>query len=314
MVQEVLRFLLGLDRELPQVVGTHEGRRDLRGLVLPEASNAGSVKSGGLRMEVRSEVYEFHGIQWEGLDLSHSLLLGLRFFASGIADCLFDGASCRDWRLWDSEVRDSSFVGTDLRDSALGTWHDGRTNGWRNVDFERADLRGVLARGCAVEWCSFVGARMRGVEFQQARIQHCRFAGALQKVVFDEREISGRPEPSVLVDVDFSDAVIQEVEFWGCRFSDVKLPGSVYAIPRFPRVARRALELLDSDESLEARVLRAQLTQDLKLPGTDDSVGVFNRADYIASGGEPLADLAESLLRRAAKETSSEAGSRPRGV
>ena len=303
LAQEVLKCLLGLVREFPEVVGTHDGRRDLRGLILPDPRSAGSLMVGDLTVKVMSGLHEFHGVQWKALDLSGSRLSALRFFGSGISDCRFDGASCRDWRLWDTEVRDSSFVGADFRDSALGTWHDGRTNGWRNVDFERADLRGVLARGCVMEGCSFDGAPMSGVEFQQARIRHCRFAAALQKVVFDGREIAGRPEPSVFVDVDFSDAMFQEVEFWGCRFSDVKLPEGVYVIPSFPRVARRVLELLDGDESVESRMLRAQLTQDLKLPGTVDSVEVFNRADYIASGGERFADLAESVLRRAAQAT-----------
>lgn len=86
-------------------------------------------------------------------------------------------------------------------------------------------------------------------------------------------------------------------------FDDVKLPPGVHAIPSFPSVARRALELLEGDDSLEARMLRAELSRDLKLPGSDDSVGVFNRADYLDSGGERLAELAESLFMEAVEDT-----------
>jgi Mn-containing catalase len=49
-------------------------------------------------------------------------------------------------------------------------------------------------------------------------------------------------------------------------------------------------------------MLRAELNLALKLPGDDASVGVFNRADYVVSGGERLADLAETLLMEAAGE------------
>jgi uncharacterized protein YjbI with pentapeptide repeats len=305
LVEQVMRFVLGVDRDLPKDIGTHDGRRDLRGLSLPDPSAVGSsITAGGVTAEARSGVNEFRAVRWSSLDLSHSRLSGLRFFGSGIDDCRFDGATCRDWRLWDSEVKDSSFVRADLRDAAVGTWHDGRTNAWLDVDFEGADLRGALALGCVMERCSFVDTRMKGMEFQQATIRHCRFAGSLQDVLFDEREIAGRPKPGVFVDVDFSEATFHDVEFRGGRFDDVKLPVGVYAIPGFPRVARRVLELLKSDDSVEARMLRAELNLTLKLPGADDSVGVFNRADYIASGGERLADLAESLLMEAAQDTS----------
>jgi Mn-containing catalase len=37
------------------------------------------------------------------------------------------------------------------------------------------------------------------------------------------------------------------------------------------------------------------------VPPRDDSVGVFTRADYVADGGEALADLAESLFMEAAE-------------
>jgi hypothetical protein len=126
----------------------------------------------------------------------------------------------------------------------------------------------------------------------------------MKDVLFDGRELPGKPEPGAFVGVDFSAATFEDVEFRGCRFDEVRLPSGVYAAPDFPRVARNVLELLAQDETVEARMLRAELNLALKLPGTDDSVGVFNRRDYVASGGERLADLAESLLMEAAGGTS----------
>lgn len=300
LAEEALRFLLGVHRDIPEGIGTHDGRRDLRGLIWSAPKSKASAVAGGITAQVMSDIHEFRGVRWQALDLSESRLSGLRFFGSAIADCRFDGATCRDWRLWDSEVKDSSFASADLRDAVLGTWHDGRTNAWRNVVFDGADMRGALALGCLMERCSFAEARLARVEFQQATIRHCRFTGALQDVLFDGREIAGRPKPGIFLDVDFSEATFADLEFRGCRFDDVKLPSGVYSIPRFPSVARRVLESLVHDESVEARMLRAELNLALKLPGADSSVGVFNRADYVVSGGERLADLAESLLMEAA--------------
>lgn len=302
LAEEASRFLVGVTRDVPEGIGTHDGRRDLRGLMLSAPKVVGSVAAGNITGEAMSHIPEVRGTRWHALDLSQSRLSGLRFFGSEIADCRFDDAMCRDWRLWNSEVKDCSFAGVDLRDAALGTWHDGRTNAWRNVVFDGADLRGALALGCLIERCSLAEARLKGAEFQQATIRHCRFAGALQDVLFDGREIAGRPKPGVFVNVDFSAATFADVEFRGCHFDDVKLPTGVYSIPRFPRVARRVLESLEHDESVEARMLRAELNLTLKLPGDDASVGVFNRADYVVSGGERLADLAETLLMEAAGE------------
>jgi hypothetical protein len=132
-------------------------------------------------------------------------------------------------------------------------------------------------------------------------MRDCTFSGLVKEVLFDCREIPGRPVAGVLVDLDFTEATFEDVEFRGCRFDGLKLPKApgVYLIPAFPLVARRALELLEGNPSIEARMLRGQFTNSLKLPGSDDSVDVFNRRDYVASGGETLADLAETVFMEA---------------
>ena len=301
LAEEAIRYLTGQRRGLPDGIGTHEGRQDLRGLVAASPKVLGRVSAGNFSAEVAGGLVELRGVRWQALDLSHARLPSLRFFGSQILDCRFEQASCRDWRLWATEVSDSSFDGADLRDSAIGTWRDGRSNRWRSVSFDRADLRGALALGCDLESCTFRDSRLSDAQFQHVTMRNCTFSGAMKDVLFDCRELPGKPTADVLVNVDFSEATFEDVEFRGCRFDGLKLPQAqgIYPIPDFPRVARRVLDLLDGNSSAEARMLRSELTVALKLPGRDDSVGVFNRRDYLASGGEPLADLAESLLMEA---------------
>jgi hypothetical protein len=136
-------------------------------------------------------------------------------------------------------------------------------------------------------------------------MRDCVFAGVLKDVLFDCRDLPGKPEADAMKNIDFNGAIFEDVEFRGCRFEAVSMPhmAGIHVIPSYPRVARRVLELLADNSSVEARMLVAELQVALKMPGREDSVGVFNRRDYLTAGGEPLADLAETLLMEAAAET-----------
>ena len=73
----------------------------------------------------------------------------------------------------------------------------------------------------------------------------------LEDVLFDCRDLPGRPEAQVLVNLDFSDATFDDVEFRGCRFENLQLPQTPgrYASQGFPRVALRVLDLLEDKAS-----------------------------------------------------------------
>jgi uncharacterized protein YjbI with pentapeptide repeats len=230
------------------------------------------------------------------LDLSYSRLAGLRFFDARIEDCMFRAASCRDWRLWGSAVDKSSFAGADLRDAALGTWDDGRSNAWTDVSFDEADVRGALFSGCRLFGCTFADSRLSGAEFLHADIESCVFAGAVADVLFDGRKLPGRRQVGPMRAVDFSAAAFSDVEFRGYLFDGVRLPAGVHAVPHYPEVAKRALERLGAASDVEARMLIAELRNVLKAPGSEDWTGVFNRADYVIAGGERFAELAGDLL------------------
>jgi hypothetical protein len=98
------------------------------------------------------------------------------------------------------------------------------------------------------------------------------------------------------------DEGVTEVEFRGYRFEGVRLPteGGVREVKNYPIVARRILPFLNGNESIEAAIIGAILEGSLRYPGRDDSASVYNRQDYLRYGGEPLADLMELCLARAA--------------
>jgi uncharacterized protein YjbI with pentapeptide repeats len=287
---------LGLDR--------YEDRWDLRFLPAPFPRRPQRFETQGWFVERLGGLVEFKRARLENLDLSGSQLVSLRFFDTKIVDCRFEGANCHDWRLWGCEVSDSSFARANLREAAVGTWHDGRRNTWRRVDFTEADFRVGVSWEAVYEDCDFAGARLDKVNFGQCALIRCRFAGQLREVFFDGRELSDRPAPPPMEDVDFSGATFAEVEFRGFDLGAVLLPDDpdIRPQPRARCVASRGLEMLTGDERLEARMLRGILKNRLRGPGTDDEVNVFNRRDYLAIGGPQLLALAEDVFTRAGAE------------
>jgi uncharacterized protein YjbI with pentapeptide repeats len=197
-------------------------------------------------------------------------------------------------------VADSSFAGADLRGSVVGSWHEGRRNEWRRVDFQGADLRAGVAWAALFEDCDFARARLDRVRFEQCALARCRFAGPLRGVAFDGRELPDRAAPSPLDGVDFRAARFEQVEFLGCKLGRAILPDDpdLELIPHYRCVVERSLALLEGDGSLEARTLRAEFTNALRMMRAADEDFVFNRRDYLTHG-EGLLRLAEDVYRRA---------------
>ena len=284
-------------------LGSHAGRVDLRGLLAPVPSRLRRFESQGWFVEVLGDLITFRNVQWRGLDLSGAQLPGLRFFGSRLADCRLDGANCHDWRLWDTEVADCSFARASLREAAVGTWHEDRRNAWRRVDFTRADFGVRTCWEAVFEDCDFSGAKMTGVEFSQCSLTRCRFAGQLRRVVFDGRDLPGRPAPAPMSKVDFAAATFTDVTFLGFGLEDVTLPPEpdVRLYRRARCVARRGIRMLEGDGSLPAQMLRAVLEDCLRGPGSDSDAFVFVRRDFL-SGGPELVAMAEEVLGRAEAE------------
>ncbi len=237
------------------------------------------------------------GRRWSSVDLSGAALRSLRFWDFLCEDCLFNQVQAPDWRLWGAEFVDCSFVGADLRQSALGTDTGPHLNTWTRVDFDRANLSSSLFLGGTVEGCSFRRTSLRDVEFLQIALRGCVFSGPMKQVLFDGRRLTGhRPDPSPLANVDFSETQFQDVDFRGCNFEGVTWPPGVRLIPNFPVVAGRLVSRFAGRDDMNAKMLVGMLQNELRLPGEDDWTGVFVRTDWARDGGEELADFAEQAF------------------
>jgi uncharacterized protein YjbI with pentapeptide repeats len=198
---------LAAGRSLDELgLGVVDGRVDVRGL------------------HVDDQVVMLQDVRVADLDLRDARIPSWRFDGCVVLDCLFDRASCRDWRLWRTQARRCSFVEADLSDAAVGTWEGGEGNLWSHVDFTGADLRALVNQGATYEECELADADLTGVAFEQCTLRRCHFAGDLREVVFDGRPTADRPAPSPWEDVDFSEARFHQVDFLGIDLGSVSLP------------------------------------------------------------------------------------------
>jgi uncharacterized protein YjbI with pentapeptide repeats len=149
------------------------------------------------------------------------------------------------------------------------------------------------------EDCNFSAARLAGVGFEQCALVRCRFSGPVENVVFDGRKLPDRATPLPLVDVDFAEARLDQVEFRGYRLDRVTIPTDpdIRLIRNYRCVVEHAVGLLEGDDSRPGRMLRAEFQNAMRMMrGEQDNL--FNARDYRADG-EDVETLVTSVLARA---------------
>lgn len=154
-----------------------------------------------------------------------------------------------------------------------------------------------MSSAALYEDCDFTLAKLAKVKFEQCSLVRCRFSGPLREVLFDGRGIGGRPAPQPMEDVDFSEALFDQVEFMGSDLSRVTIPADadVRLIRRYRCVVEHALSALEGNQSLTARMLRGEFENRLRMMRAgqgEEEDNVFNRRDYASLVGGKLLELA----------------------
>ena len=284
---------LGVDRV--------DGRWDLRGFSAARAQVRPSGVFDALLVEAVSGATHVKSATLRDLDLSAAWLDHWRFTAVTLENCVFDRASCRDWRLWACMVRQSSFVGTDLRDGALGTDSDGRFVSWTDVDFSRARLDGSFFYGGSITRCDFSGSKVAGVKFWDCDVADTVYTGNLKQVLFDLRGRRVSAPVARLQRVDFSRCTFDDVGFRGCQLDTVELPPdpNLVVVRDFLAVAPAHLERVAGREDAAARAFRAVIENEMR--GETDAVwDLLIHLQDVSTGPE---DPARELYRALASES-----------
>jgi uncharacterized protein YjbI with pentapeptide repeats len=282
-------------------LGQREGRWDLRGVSAQPLQCAGARNVAGVGLTEIQDRPRFSGLQLESVDFTGATLQGIVFENCTFHDCLFDGADCRGWSVWDSDVSDTSFVDADLRGAALGPLKRMRQNRYERVSFARADFRdAVCSAGVFVE-VDFGHAKLIDLDFRASRFERCRFAGDLREVVFWHRNPIVRTlRSNKMEEVDFSEAELRWTEFRGLDMDLVRWPesGNHVLVDSYPRVLSELLAALDGDDSVMGRVLRSLVDRQARWVGKNQRRGiVLHRLDLLEHLDAADVDRAIGLVR-----------------
>jgi uncharacterized protein YjbI with pentapeptide repeats len=282
-------------------LGTIAGLLDLRGLPAPVPQRLARFEQAGWFFEKLGNLIKLEEVTLQSLDLSGASLEGFRLRKCVVENCKFDEARCHDWRMWESRISNTSFRSANLRDATLGPWADGKGNAFTNTDFTEADFKNCSSITAVFEDCIFSFANLSKVEFLRCGIVRCNFSGILDETVFDGRVFQpNEREPNRYEEVDMLNAVLKLTQFWGIDLPGVKLPNDpeLRVIGNYPRVITTAVEALRNRNDETGRVLRAILSGERGVE-RGYPFGLFNRADWVLLGGEELAELADTTLRKA---------------
>lgn len=251
----------------------------------------------------------FYNTTLENLDFAGSNLPAIHFSECEIRNCCFDQCNLQGLRLRASAIRESSFRGADLRGTPLGVaavtglWAKKR-NSFFNVDFSGADLRETIYVAAAFKNYDFSHAKLEKIGFGTSTFENCSFRGELREVQFWRSDLStrGYPEdafpPNEMLNVDFSNAKLRDVEFRNLTLAEVKLPNDEdhVVLNDYPDVLDILLQMLSRQNDQTARVLIAYLGVARRW-AVPRARGVLNRRDIAEIEPEALQRLLQLLHR-----------------
>lgn len=310
-LNDVLEKLVSRHPLTDLVVGFHEGRIDLRDSdvagVLQGRRFANAIRLGTRAnpdivnpwVQVDQGTVSMGGLEFSNIDLSGSRLDGLRFFGCTISNCVFDRASCCDWRMWATHVSDSTFRHADLREASMGGLLDRNQNCFRKVQFIGTDLRRSVHGSAVFVECVFDRAKLKKVDFHGDSFTRCVFRGELREVCFSDRAFNADGIlPNVMEDVDFSGACLRLVEFRRLDLDRVRFPvdDQHFVVYDYPAVLEQALKQLADHDDVASRSMFAFLEVCKKWVGGNQTIGVFNRRDLRELFGDDGGARCEAML------------------
>jgi BTB/POZ domain-containing protein KCTD9 len=99
-------------------------------------------------------------------------ILGVEFFRTCVENARLENLTIPRTYFSRSEIRNSSFAGSDLSES-VANWND-----FNDVNFSYTDLSRFDFRGCSLVQVRFQGADLRNADLRRCDFEHCDFMAA----------------------------------------------------------------------------------------------------------------------------------------
>ncbi|MGP0059295.1 MAG: pentapeptide repeat-containing protein [Beijerinckiaceae bacterium] len=162
-------------------------------------------------------------------------------------------------------------------------------NLFNDVDFTSADLRKTVYVAAGFTGCKFTNTKLDKVDFQSSNFTDCAFEGELREVIFCRKGFKGENFPeNRMARIDLSRARLRWTEFRGLDLKDVYFPkdDEHIIVENFPEVLEKLLNFFKSMSDNGSKRLAAALKNRRKWLGTNQTVGIFNKADLVEIAGE----------------------------
>jgi len=220
--------------------GLHDGRVDLRGLVIPAKTSMRRVK--------------MHNV-----DLGAATLSGTWIEACSFENVAFDDVAAIKVADHGNRFIECAFVGTNLKEAALGY----RGSQFVRSTFVEADFRRAVFIRPEMDDVTFVDCRFEGVDLNATSFRRCTFRGEVKEAWFrggfalpSDKDQFGAPRPNKMEDVSFENARLFGVTFSdGCELATVALPsdGSCFRFDRWKVRLEKLLEFATTRPAAERK-------------------------------------------------------------
>lgn len=231
------------------------------------------------------------------LDLSGAEMTHFRFFDCIFRNCIFDGASLQDMRMWGTRVQDCSFRRARI---AGGMGGDQRSpNEWERVDFAYSDLRRSSHFMESYVDSNFSGAQLAKVDFEGSRHVRSVFQGELTEVEFRAlpKGVKRGRVRNTMDRVDFGSAIVRFSTFHDLDLSSATLPNSPIHL-RFEDRRLFATRVLAAADA--ARLANVWLRTMMEIHVRDAPVGGggpgFQHREDLGDTAQEVADAVRLML------------------
>jgi len=198
-------------------------------------------------------------VKMNDVDMSGGVLNGAWIEACCFENVIFDSVSAVKIADHGNRFVGCSFVGTNLRDAAIGY----RGSMFQQVKFVNVDFRRAIFIRPEFDDVAFADCRFEGIDFNAASFRNCTFSGEVKDVWFrgkfalpTDNEQFGYPRPNTMEGVSFKEARLSGVTFSDeCDLTAVTLPadGSCWRFDNWKLRLAKLLEFAATQPSAERK-------------------------------------------------------------
>ncbi len=244
-----------------------DGRYDLRGIRLDKPKKVEEIRSHSRVTGAQT----FKGSEFKKIDFSHATLDFGVFVNCSFVDCVFFKTRMKNIRITACDLRDCSFLKSDLSNSFLNLNVGKDSGSFINCEFIETNISKTEFGFPKIHNCSFVDCKLKEVNFDGSRFERCVFKGQFESGWFNGysiyaskstfglfNRVNPKAYPNEMIEVDFGEAMLEDVQFQnGINISNCILPraGNYFVVKNLDKVYPEVISVINETWKQEDKVI-----------------------------------------------------------